>query len=212
MAVTALFHLFAFSCLSAYATASPFTYQPSSPLVDTVNSTNNLYPFLNVPAQANITVPAVDVWPPAPPPNPLRYQVPDSKVSVEFSRQRLPAGGLNQPDVQTVLNAAFADCEDHAPKVQVPLSPQDWTSGQVTLQRTARNIRRGEPTLLTYGDWCTAVMAIQGFVEHYRGIDFLYNVYGDNEGVSLALGALRNTRAPLLSNINVSRTEAFSSR
>ena len=61
MAVTALFHLFAFSCLSACAIASPLTYQTSSPLVDTVNSTNDLYPFFNVPAQANITVPAVDV-------------------------------------------------------------------------------------------------------------------------------------------------------
>ena len=61
---------------------------------------------------------------------------------------------------------------------------------------TARNARPGEPRLLMYGDWCTALTAIQGFVEHYLGLDFLYNVYGDDEGLSLALGALRKYSLP----------------
>ena len=47
-----------------------------------------------------------------------------------------------------------------------------------------------------YGDWCTAITAMQGFVQHYLGIDFLFNVFGDDEGLPLALGMLRKFYAP----------------
>ncbi len=64
------------------------------------------------------------------------------------------------------------------------------------LNRTARFSRPREPRL-TYGDWCNAITAIQGFVEHYQGIDFLYNVYGEDEDLVLALGGLRKqSRSP----------------
>ncbi len=88
------------------------------------------------------------------------------------------------------MNTALADCVGHAADVQVPLNPQDWTSGQVRLDRTARDSRPREPKL-TYGDWYNALTAIQGFVEHYQGIDFLYNVYGEDQEFALAVGALR---------------------
>ena len=95
-----------------------------------------------------------------------------------------------------MLNAAFADCGAHAPNVEVPLNPQDWTSGQVRLDRTAKNSRPREPKL-TYGDWYDALTAIQGFVEHYQGIDFLYNVFGEDEDFTLAVGGLRKqSRSP----------------
>ena len=102
----------------------------------------------------------------------------------------LPAGGLNQPDVLAVWNAARADCLAHALDVQVSLNSQAWISGKVRLDRTATNSRPGEPKL-TYGAWYDALSAIRGFVEHYPRIDFLYNVYGEDEDFSLAVGALR---------------------
>lgn len=84
-----------------------------------------------------------------------------------------------------------------APQDEVPLNPQVWTSGQVRLDSTARSVRPGShDPRLTYGDWHTAIEAIQGFVEHYQGVDFLYNVYGADDYYSLALGALMKLRPP----------------
>lgn len=61
MLPTSLFYPLAFSYLSACAIASPLSYPSSSQLLDLVNSTNTHYSFLNVPPQANITVPASNV-------------------------------------------------------------------------------------------------------------------------------------------------------
>ena len=65
------------------------------------------------------------------------------------------------------------------------------------LDRTARSGRPGSrDPKLTYGDWHTVIEAIQGFVERYQGVDFMYNVYGEDENDSLAVGALMKLRAP----------------
>ena len=63
------------------------------------------------------------------------------------------------------------------------------------LDRTAKNSRPREPKL-TYGDWCDVITAIQGFVEHYQGIDFLYIVFGEDEDSTLAVGGLRKQSRP----------------
>lgn len=81
--------------------------------------------------------------------------------------------------------------------MKVPLNTQAWTSGQVRIDRTPRNARpRSRDPRLTYGDWCNAIGAMQGFLDHYEGIDFLYNIYGEDEDYSLALGALRKLSRP----------------
>ena len=117
--------------------------------------------------------------------------MPNTNVAVEFSQQRYPPGGLNQQDVLRVLNMAFFDCAAMPPGQELPLNPKDWTSWQVRLEMTPRNVRPGSrDPKLTYGVWCTALEAIQGFVERYQGRDVLFNVYGDDENYSLALGRL----------------------
>lgn len=58
MVACALFYPFAFSYLSACAIASPLSHLSSSSLLKALNSTSTHYSFLNVPPQANATVPA----------------------------------------------------------------------------------------------------------------------------------------------------------
>ena len=62
---------------------------------------------------------------------------------------------------------------------------------------TPRNVRPGSrDPKLTYGEWCTALLAIQGFVERYQGKVFLYNVFHGDENDSWAVGRLMKLRAP----------------
>ena len=123
--------------------------------------------------------------------------MPNTDVAVEFSQQRFPTGGLDQQDVLRVVNAAFFDCVGKPPGDEVPLNPQQWTSGQVRLDMTPRNARpRSRDPRLIYADWCNAVWAIQGFVNHYQGRAFVYIVYSEDEHYSLALGSLTKQVRP----------------
>ena len=62
------------------------------------------------------------------------------------------------------------------------------------LDRTAKQSRPREPNL-TYGDWYNALTAIEGFVEHYQVLDFLYYVFGEDRDFTLAVGGIRKNRA-----------------
>ena len=62
---------------------------------------------------------------------------------------------------------------------------------------TPRNARPGsQDPRLTYLDWFDALGVIQGFVEHYQGKSFLFNVYGVDQDYSLAVGSIHKLLRP----------------